>query len=279
MFNKTLKKDEVLFDLSCISEIKYKPLSYNHSLIDDENITLSGQSAFLSIVYQIQGSQKLVDFLTKSVSKFNAKAMTLSQVLISKTLGLVTISDGKLCVVKTIEFKGASSPSLKPESCTKRNKEANDKVKSILTNKKELEELIITNSCCAQSLKYKLKEENDAIISRHKLRFPSFIRTLFRNQKNRTYANKPEIIERYDSLIINHLNQKDSLFIEEVNCQIKSDIKKHITNTPTFNEKYFSPEYRSLLNSFIDFLPNNKPIFVKDDEKELLHYAMTWQTK
>ncbi|ELP5899928.1 hypothetical protein QTV49_001845 [Vibrio vulnificus] len=288
MLKPTLKKNEFLIDVNLLSsQASVGVVSINYYPITEKNLELSGQSATISVLLSVDVPEKITEQLTfipaKKSTSFTSKdslpLLSIKEKLLASSLGLFfRDNQNKLFALKLINIKGASSPAFKPETCLLKNTEANillrnaEQNKSIITSKG-----ISTEEVIRATLPMIINHHNQEIERKHAIRYPSFVLTLLRNQKLRTfkkeseeYVKHNELLAKFDASNKHSLSESERDFLQGFNQKLKEDLKEYLKESDKFDISGFDKNYSSRLFSYIDLIPDDLIVGSKNESAHFL---------
>ena len=289
MFKPTLKKEEVIF----IKDEVLKKTSLNlvkHvvATIKEDSIRKLGSSAFIHMLFKVTIPREVAAFYKpkREMEKGSIlKSLTESDLFIAKSVGLPILSGGEVFVLKSVEIKGASSPAFNEARIIDKNQQANAEIENIV-NGSEFKTIVSKSAELAKkAIGYSLEERNANTVSSHKLRFPSFVFMLLRNQKIRSFGADSTELEQYNSLVSRvaeagtaSLSQNEANTVRSINKKLIDDLGVYIKQSGVFNFDKFDNEYRTSLMNFVGALSPNDLRMTLTDEKSLLRICNSWKT-
>ncbi|MCY9861272.1 hypothetical protein OTK49_01925 [Vibrio coralliirubri] len=288
MFKPTLKKEEVIFIKDEV--LKKTSLSLTRHVvapINEESIGKLGASAHIHMLFKVTLPRDVVKLYkpTREMEKGTIlKSLTLSEIFISKTTGLPILSGGEIYVLKSVEYKGASSPSLSNSRIVIKNEQANTEVHDMV-NSDEFKTLVSESAGLAKkAIGYSIDQQNESLIARHKLRFPSFVYKVLNNQKSRSLGTDSKELTQYNGLverISEHgtasLSKDEANFVRSTNQTLILGLNDYVKDTRNFNFDKLDSNYRTLLTKFIDALSPKDLRMTLTDEKSLLRICNNWK--
>lgn len=288
MFKPTLKKEEVIFIKDeVLKKTSLSLVKHVVTTIKEDSINTLGSSAFIHMLFKVAIPKQVATFYKPKREMAKGailKSLTASDLFIAKSVGLPIMSGGELFVLKSVEVKGASSPAFNEARIIDKNRQANTEIEHIV-NGAEFKAVVAKSAELAKkAIGYSLEERNANTIAAHKLRFPSFVFMLLKNQKIRSFGSESKELEQYNTLVTRvsefgtaSLSQIESDTVRGFNKKLINDLGLYIKQSGNFNFDKFDTDYRSLLMNFIAALSPNDLRMTLTDEKSLLRICNSWK--